>query len=64
MNDRERRHAMAINEAHVYFGGLENETHRERLARLAFVKRVDGEWPAKEGAAEMAAEYRRRRAAE
>ena len=42
MNDRERRHALALNEAHAYFGGIDKLTYPERVERLRYVERRDG----------------------
>ena len=50
MNERERRHAMALNEAHMMFGSPEDDSHRERIARALYVQRRDGSRPAKPGA--------------
>lgn len=57
MNERERRHALTLNEAHEYFGPLEELSHRERLARLRFVKRRDGGGRADAAALEAMARY-------
>lgn len=42
MNERERRHALTLNEAHEYFGGIEKLTEPERFERLRFVRLRDG----------------------
>lgn len=62
MTEAERRHARALNEAHMIFGGLETDSHRERIGRALYVQRLDGSRAPKPGAAEAVAEYKRKRA--
>lgn len=62
MNEEQRRHALALNEAHMLFGSPEEDTHRERIARAMYVQRRDGSRPAKPGSLEaMALDQIRRR---
>ena len=46
MTEAERRHALALEEAHMMFGGLEDDSHRERIRRALYVQRRDGSRPA------------------
>jgi hypothetical protein len=43
MNEKQRRHALTLNEAHEYFGGYEQLTPSERAERQRFVRLRDGE---------------------
>lgn len=57
MDDRDRRHALTLNEAHEYFGGYEGLTGAERRERARFVRLRDGERRPAGGAMENMARY-------
>lgn len=42
MDEKQRRHALTLNEAHEYFGGIEKLTNPERVERLRFIRLRDG----------------------
>lgn len=55
MTEAERRHAMALNEAHMLYGDIADDSHRERIARALYVQRRDGSRPAGPGSMEAMA---------
>lgn len=57
MTNEERRHAVALNEAHMIFGGLETDSHRERIQRARYVRRLDGVRERKPGSLEAVRRY-------
>lgn len=42
MDKAQRRHALTLNEAHDYFGGIDKLTPPERVERLRYVRLRDG----------------------
>lgn len=57
MDEKQRRHALTLNEAHEYFGGIDGLTPSERAERLRFVRLRDGERRPAGGALEGMARY-------
>lgn len=57
MNEEQRRHALTLNEAHEYFGGIEKLSRPERVERLRFVQLRDGDRRPAGGALEDMARY-------
>lgn len=57
MDEKQRRHALTLNEAHEYFGGYERLTPSERAERQRFVRLRDGERRAPSAALEDMARF-------